>query len=715
MDVRQTEIPALRNTGGLVHAVPPNGAPASVLVVDDSPSKLASLGAVVSGMGLNVVPASSGREALRQLLKRDFAVILLDVKMPGMDGFETAAMIHNRPRSAHTPIIFVTAEAGSEAESYKGYTLGAVDYVYSPIVPETLRAKIQVFVNLFYLNSQLKHQADELQLRAEEITRKNIQLEAASRMKSEFLASMSHELRTPLNAIIGFSELMKDGMVGELTQKQSEFISEIFSSGEHLLSLINDILDLSKVETGKMTLDLEATEIAGLLQTSFNVIKERAYKHRIKLKLDLPDDAGLVVVDARKLKQIVYNLLSNAVKFTPDGGEIRVCSRAVRREELKLPALEAGAARQLPLPDSEFEKFLEIKVSDSGIGIAAADLPRLFQAFLQLDSSLTRAAEGTGLGLALVSRLVELHGGTVAVTSAPGHGSCFAVWLPWRDVPAEAGEQATATPGAPGTAMELPQRAAEAVAVPSDSIRRVLVIEDDKQAEKILRAQLEKAGFQVTCTSDAERGLEMAEQEQPDLITLDLLMPGMNGWEALDRIKANPALCSVPVVIVSIIADQTKGFVLGAAQVLQKPVARKTLLNAIGELGVVSEIGQPLSVLMVGGDPQTVEMVEACFDGQNCNVIRAYGNDAIKAAQAMRPDLVILDLIMPDISGFDIVEALKSRQDTADVPILIVTSKAITKADRKRLNGFVMAIMEKERFSPGLFLAEVARALHGRR
>jgi len=712
MDAQQTEIPALRNIGGQLPSLSPDGVPASVLVVDDSPSKLASLEAVVTGMGLDVVTASSGRDALRQLLQRDFAVVLLDVNMPGMDGFETATLIHNRPRSAHTPIIFVTAEAGSEAERYKGYTLGAVDYVYSPIVPDTLRAKIQVFVDLFYLHRQLRRQADELQQRAEEIARKNIQLEAASRMKSEFLASMSHELRTPLNAIIGFSEILKDGVVGTLTKTQNDYIAEIFSSGEHLLSLINDILDLSKVETGKMTLDLEAVEVAGLLQTSLNVIREKAYKHRIKLKLDLPDDAGQLMVDARKVKQIAYNLLSNSVKFTPDGGEIRVSSRAVRRKELKLSVPEAGAVRQLPLPDSEFAEFLEIKVCDTGIGIAGADLPRLFQAFLQLDSSLVRISEGTGLGLALVGRLADLHGGTVAVASAPGRGSCFAVWLPWRKVPVEEGEQVPTTPAAPSAANSLPQLAVDE-AVPVNPAKLALVIEDDERAVKILRSHLESAGFRIACVSDAEQGLKLAAQERPDLITLDLLLPGMGGWEALDRIKADPALSSVPVVIVSVVADETKGFALGAAQVLQKPVARKTLLDAIGELGLADH--QQLSVLVVGEDPQAVEMVEACLNGQNCRVLRAYGDEAIKAVQEERPDLVILDLLMSDSSGFAVVEALKSRQDTAAVPILIVTSKkAITKADRKRLNGYVLTAMAKEGFEPRQFLAEVERALHGR-
>jgi signal transduction histidine kinase len=301
--------------------------------------------------------------------------------------------------------------------------------------PSTLKA----------VNEQMEGEIVERKRIEQNLYEKNIELENANLAKDRFLANMSHELRTPLNAIIGFSELMKDGMAGELIKKQHDFITEIFNSGEHLLSLINDILDLSKVETGKMTLDLEAVEVAGLLQSSLNVIRGNAYKHNIKLKLDLPDDAGRLMMDARKVKQIVYNLLSNAVKFTQDGGEVRISTCAVPREDLRLPVPKGGAVRQLPLPNSEFEKFLEIKVCDSGIGIADADLPRLFQAFLQLDSSLARTSPGSGLGLALVSRLVDLHGGTVAVASAPGHGSCFTVWLPWRNMPLESLSGATET------------------------------------------------------------------------------------------------------------------------------------------------------------------------------------------------------------------------------------------------------------------------------
>jgi len=698
MDAHPTETPALRNIGGPWYPLSPDGEPASVLLVDDNPGKLKSLCAVVAGLGLNMVAVASGRDALRQLLRRDFAVVVLDVNMPGMDGYETATLIHSRPRSAHTPIIFVTAEAMTEADSFRGYTLGAVDYIYSPIVPEILRAKIGVFVGLYYLNRQLKHQADELKQRAEEIERNNLQLAEASRMKSEFLANMSHELRTPLNAIIGFSELLKDGHKGELSKSQQNFITEIFNSGVHLLALINDILDLSKVEAGAQTLVLETIDVAALLQSCLGVVKEKAELHRIAMKLDLPEGLAPFVADARKLKQIVYNLLSNAVKFTLDGGEVSLSACPVERADIYLKPAPGAAIRQLPLPESEFEDFLEIRVCDTGIGIAQKDLPSLFRIFVQLGSSFTRSYEGTGLGLALVQRLVELHGGTAAVESLLGHGSCFVVWLPWR------GEEALAPPVEKATA----QPDADAPR------RRALVIEDESGAAETLRGHLEEAGFRVSCAAGALEGLEMALRERPDLITLDLLLPGMSGWETLSRIKTTAELSAIPVVIVSTRADKEIGFALGAAKVLQKPVPRQALLEAVHALGLDRPPDRPFTVLVVDDDYRAVELTVAHLEGQDCQIVRAYsGREAIAIAQTTALDLIILDLLMPDVSGFDVVDALKSERDTAAVPILIVTSKTVTQQDRERLSKNVLQIMAKGSLDQQQFLAEIRRALPG--
>jgi len=263
------------------------------------------------------------------------------------------------------------------------------------------------------------------------LQQKNIELENASRLKSEFLANMSHELRTPLNSIIGFSEVLRDGLMGEMTAQQRGCIGDIFSSGKHLLAVINDILDLSKVEAGKMTLDLEPVQVSSLLAESLSIVREKAAAHRIRMDMVAVEALGSIEADARKVKQIVYNLLSNAVKFTAEGGEVVLRAGRVARAEVGHLS-GSGTGRTFPLADSPFATFLEISVTDSGIGIAAEALEQLFRPFSQIDSGLARKFEGTGLGLAMVKLLAELHGGTVGVASAVGEGSCFTIWLPLR-------------------------------------------------------------------------------------------------------------------------------------------------------------------------------------------------------------------------------------------------------------------------------------------
>ncbi|WP_339497633.1 sensor histidine kinase [Pseudomonas canadensis] len=263
---------------------------------------------------------------------------------------------------------------------------------------------------------------------------KNLELEHASHMKSEFLATMSHELRTPLNAVIGFSEALKDGLVGEMSETQCEYIGDIFTSGQHLLSLINDILDLSKVEAGMMELELESVELAGLLANSLLIVREKAALQRIQLKLECPDNLGHLKLDLRKTKQIVYNLLANAVKFSEHGSSVTLTVRQVSREQVgQIPG--DWPVYRFALPESLYPQFLELSVSDTGIGIAEDDMGKLFKAFSQIDSSLARKFEGTGLGLAMVKQLAELHGGSVAVASREGCGARFVAWLPLHREP----------------------------------------------------------------------------------------------------------------------------------------------------------------------------------------------------------------------------------------------------------------------------------------
>ncbi|BAL26694.1 response regulator [Azoarcus sp. KH32C] len=522
----------------------------------------------------------------------------------------------------------------------------------------------------------------------------NQQLQEASKRKSEFLANMSHELRTPLNAIIGFSEVLKDGLMGEMPPRQREFVADIFNSGRHLLSLINDILDLSKVEAGKMELDLERVEVGTLLTDSLSVVKEKAAAHVVMLRNEVPEGLPPICIDARKVKQILYNLLSNAVKFTPEQGRVTLRARRVGRAEIENWTTDRPLHVRLPLPPDGFADFLEVTVEDSGIGIKAEDAPRLFQPFSQLDSSLARRFEGTGLGLALVVKLALLHGGTVAVTSRPGEGSGFTVWLPWR-VPEGVGEVSPAS------------------ATPRKGRRLALVLEDNDEAAALLRVQLEAEDLDVLRVGSAEAALELIETERPVVIVLDILLPGADGWEFIERIKQEGSpWAETPVVICSILDDFRRGFSLGAAQVLQKPVSREDLGAALASLGLHASAGSPASVLIVDDDIRAVDLMAAYLAEPGYTVSRAYsGEEGVTAARRERPDLLVLDLMMPGMSGFEVVEALKRDPATEAIPIIVVTAKQLAAADRAALNGRVTAIVEKAVFEQHQFAAEVRRAL----
>jgi PAS domain S-box-containing protein len=555
-------------------------------------------------------------------------------------------------------------------------------------------ARKQVEDERMKLDQQLREQTLTLQ-------QKNVELEAASRLKSEFLANMSHELRTPLNAIMGFSEVLRDGIVGPLTDRQGVLAVKIFTSGQHLLALINDILDLSKVEAGKMTLDLEAVAVAPLLGNSLSIIKEKAASRRIRLGMEAAEDLGSTQVDPRKVKQIVYNLLSNAVKFSDEGGQVTLRARRAARHEVG--RVSAGrTSRVFPLPDSNFQEFLEIAVTDNGIGISGEDMAELFVPFSQIDGGLARKFEGTGLGLAMVKLLAELHCGTVAVDSAIGEGSCFTVWLPLRT--------AVAAPVSLEIELRRGRRGPTAAGV-------ALMVEDDLKSAELVRLQLESEGFTIVHARTAEAAIELALQQPLTLITLDIMLPDMDGWEFLARIKQIPALMHVPVVIISIVADRNKGFALGASAIMQKPMSRQDLSDSLVGLGLLPMVhGRVLKVLVIDDDPDAVDMVAVRIQGLASEVLRAYGGaEGVAAARRQLPDVIVLDLMMPEMNGFDVVTALSDDAATAGIPVLVVTAKTLSADDRTSLNGHVITIMEKTEFSRERFIAEVRRAMSGRR
>jgi CheY-like chemotaxis protein/anti-sigma regulatory factor (Ser/Thr protein kinase) len=414
--------------------------------------------------------------------------------------------------------------------------------------------------------------------------------------------------------------------------------------------LINDILDLSKVEAGQMVLRWENVVVADVVREVINTIEPLASKKSIHLESHV-DGAGQVPADAGKLKQMLLNLASNAIKFTNEGGHVTISA-------------------------SRLADVLDFSVSDTGIGIAAADQGHLFEEFHQLDSSISRSQEGTGLGLALTKRFVELHGGAVSVVSELGKGSTFTLRLP------------------------LVQRGAEPPAVlsrPSDTRPLVLVVEDNVQAANLIKRYLDRGGFRSVVAVSGIEAVEKARSLLPVAITLDILLPGIDGWSVLTSLKHDEATRDIPVVVVSVVDDPELGYALGAIDYLVKPIDGKALLQRLAQYKFTNKVGsQETRILVVDDEPANVEWLESVLKPAGFSVLSAPGGqEGIDLARRERLDLVLLDLMMPRVSGFDVVSALHADEKTRSIPIMVLTAKDLTSEDKRQLNGHVAAVLSK--------------------
>jgi signal transduction histidine kinase/DNA-binding response OmpR family regulator len=531
----------------------------------------------------------------------------------------------------------------------------------------------------------LQHARDDLEQRVQErtaelvtakkeleeyfssVVRAKEEVERASKFKDQFLSTMSHELRTPLNAVLGFSEMLTAERYGPLNDRQRRYVTHIHTGGKHLLRLINDILDISKIEAGRLQLTIETVPVNTTFAEVADALQPLIDKRSQVLVQDSSPRLG-VLADSVRFRQILMNLLGNAIKFTPDGGRIQ------------LKARQQG--------DTIF-----IDVRDSGPGIPLEEQGRIFEAFHRLRQT-DKAAEGTGLGLAITRSLVELHGGKLALESQPGAGSCFYFTLP--------------------AAASIAKKPVHHADMDSNTRNpgRILVIDDDYPAAQLLESQLSSVGYEVVLCEQPTRAVEMAASLQPAAITLDIVMKPVNGWDVLSSLKNDPRTKDIPVVVVTIVDQKSTGALLGANEYIVKPVDRVALLAAVERcLRPHRQEGKPHPILVVEDDPPTREFIAEVLCRQGYVVtVAADGSQAHAQLRAALPDAVVLDLILPDISGLQLLAEWRANPRTADVPVLVLTSKDLTPDEKNYLRQNAEAFFNKQDDWEGSLIRSMQRA-----
>jgi len=476
--------------------------------------------------------------------------------------------------------------------------------------------------------------------------------EDASRAKSGFLANMSHELRTPMNAIIGYSEMLMEDAEDEGNEEAVGDLKRIHSAGTHLLSLINDVLDLSKIEAGRMDLYLESFEIPAMVEEVVTTIDALVKKNDNTLRVEVDPSLGAMRADVTKVRQALFNLLSNAAKFTREG-EIGLLVKGERDEGVD---------------------WVQMAVSDSGIGIPPEKIDHVFEEFSQADQTTTRDYGGTGLGLPISRRFCQMMGGDITVESTVGEGSTFTIRLPVEVEPA-------------------PEEAPAAVTPEPGEERVVLVVDDDPSALDLIGRTLQGAGVRVVTASDGQEALNLARTLHPAAITLDVLMPGMDGWEVLRELKTDPETRDIPVLMVTMTDDRELGYALGATEFLTKPVNRGQLVQLLERYAAEDAERR---ALVVDDKAENRELLRRALENEGWQVSEAEnGHVALEKLAEHAPSLILLDLMMPVMDGFEFVMEMRKRDAPGAIPIVVVTAKEVTEEDRQRLNGDVLGLIQK--------------------
>jgi signal transduction histidine kinase len=644
---------------------------AKILIVDDEPELLQAYSRIIGSAGHQVVGAATGEEGFRKCHDERPDLVLLDAMLPDTPGLEICKRIKSDPGLFTTPVIMISGRRVSMEEQAEGLESGADGYLAKPVERRTLLAHVRALLRITETERQLRESEERQRQLVDDLRQANRRLEEYNRLKAEFVANMSHELRTPLTAIIGFVQLVEMSEAGKPMPRNFAMAFErILRNGRHLLALIDDVLDVAKIEAGRMKINREPFDLAEVVQGAFRELQSLARQKRIDYRLHVPQPLPFAFSDPLRVRQVVINLLSNAIKFTPEGVV-----------EAELVPWDGGMCRFV--------------VRDTGVGIDGASMDVIFERFRQVDGSMSRVAGGAGLGLSIVRQIVELLGGTIEVTSEIGQGSSFTVTLPL--VAPEPGTDDAFGLNLAGedTGQEIHGASADDEA--SNGRPLVLIIEDDPDASSLLSEAVIAAGYRPRVAVSGSVGLDLARKLNPAAVTLDVMMPGMDGWRVLQSLKGDEKTEQIPVIVCSIVDNRALGYRLGASAYLIKPVEPMQLTDALHSVhaqGVQTGDGY---VLVVDDEHGVRELIAAALRQAGYHVVTATdGQAALTAVAKSLPAAVFSDLIMPrGMSGFELIARLRSDPRTEHIPILVITGKDLTAEDRQLMVDQIAEVIRK--------------------